>query len=126
MGLVDCGRYREGPMNVGIVEGAFPHGRGEPSVTATGGFWFQSLVGTPYRDVNEYLPKFKQVVAEAGRDAGAVPITLFGGTEDVDLLKRYRDMDVARVVTTLPPEPVEKTLPVLDHWAALIRRVNAG
>jgi hypothetical protein len=45
--------------------------------------------------------------------------------EDADLLKRYRDMDVARVVTTLPPEPAEKTLQVLDRWAELIRRVNA-
>ncbi len=54
-----------------------------------------------------------------------MPITLFGGTEDADRLKRYRDMGVARVVTTLPPEPAEKTLPVLDRWAELIRRVNA-
>jgi hypothetical protein len=42
-----------------------------------------------------------------------VPIKLVGGTEDADLLKRYRDMGVERVVTTLPPEPAEKTLPVL-------------
>jgi hypothetical protein len=65
------------------------------------------------------------MVAEAGRDPAGLPITLFGGTEDADLLKRYRDMGVARVVTTLPPEPADKTLPVLDGWAELIRRVNA-
>ena len=76
-------------------------------------------------DVNDYLPKFKQMVREAGRDPAALPITLFGGTEDLDLLKRYRDMGVARVVTTLPPEPADKTLPVLDRWAELIRRVNS-
>jgi hypothetical protein len=29
------------------------------------------------------------------------------------------------VVTTLPPEPSDKTLPMLDRWAELIRRVNA-
>jgi hypothetical protein len=65
------------------------------------------------------------MAAEAGRSPDALPITLFGGTEDADLLKRYRDMGVERVVTTLPPEPAEKTLPVLDRWAELIRRVNA-
>ena len=65
------------------------------------------------------------VVVEAGRSPDALPITLFGGTEDANLLKRYRDMGVERVVTTLPPEPAEKTLPVLDRWAELIRRVNA-
>ena len=79
----------------------------------------------PYGDVNEYLPKFKQMAAEAGRDLAELPITLFGGTEDADLLKRYRDMSVTRVVTTLPPDPADKTLPVLDRWAELIRRVNS-
>jgi len=43
---------------------------------------------------------------------------------DGDSLKRYRDMGVERVVTALPPEPADKTLPVLDRWAELIRRVN--
>jgi hypothetical protein len=53
-----------------------------------------------------------------------VPIKLFGGTEDADLLKRYWDMGVELVVTTLPPAPAGKTLPVLDRWAELIRTVN--
>jgi len=39
-------------------------------------------------------------------------------------LEAYRDMGVSRVVTTLPPDPAEKTLPVLDRCAALIRRAN--
>jgi hypothetical protein len=69
------------------------------------------------------------MVREAGRDPAALPITLFGGTEDLDLLKRYRDMGVARgvarLVTTLPPEPADKTLPVLNRWAELIRRVDS-
>ena|SRR5271163_2763458 len=30
-------------------------------------------------------------------------------------------MGVSRVVTTLPPDPAEKTLPVLDRCAAIIR-----
>jgi hypothetical protein len=29
------------------------------------------------------------------------------------------------VVTTLPPQPADETLPVLDRWSELIRRVNA-
>jgi len=40
-----------------------------------------------------------------------VPIKLFGGTEDADRSKRYRDMGVLRVVMTLPPELAEKTFP---------------
>ena len=45
----------------------------------------------------------------------AVQITLFGGTGDADLLKRCRDMGVARVVVTLQPEAAEKTLPLLER-----------
>ena len=57
------------------------------------------------------------MAAEVRRSPDALPITLFGGTEHADLLKRYRDMGVERVVTTFPPESAEKTLPVLDRWA---------
>jgi hypothetical protein len=56
--------------------------------------------------------------------AGTARATLFGGTEDADLLKRYRDMGAARVVVTLRPETADKTLPVLDRWADLIRPVR--
>jgi hypothetical protein len=49
---------------------------------------------------------------------------LFGGTEDADLLKRYRDVGAPRVVVTLHPETADKTLPVLDRWADLIRPVR--
>jgi probable F420-dependent oxidoreductase len=106
-----------------IVGGAFPHAARR--AVRYGDGWVPIAGRAPYGDVNDYLPKFKQMVAEAGRDPAALPITLFGGTEDADLLKRYRDMGVTRVVTTLPPEPAAKTLPVLDRWAELIRRVNA-
>ena len=106
-----------------IVGGAFPHAARRAIRYADG--WVPIAGRAPYGDVNEYLPKFKQMAAEAGRDLAGLPITLFGGTEDADLLKRYRDMGVTRVVTTLPPEPADKTLPVLDRWAELIRRVNA-
>ncbi len=106
-----------------IVGGAFPHAARRAIRYGDG--WVPIAGRAPYGDVNDYLPKFKQMVAEAGRDPASLPVTLFGGTEDADLLKRYRDMGIARVVTTLPPEPADKTLPVLDRWADLIRRVNA-
>jgi hypothetical protein len=34
-------------------------------------------------------------------------------------------MGAARVVVTLPPTTADKTLPLRDRWADLIRRVNA-
>jgi len=106
-----------------IVGGAFPHAARR--AVRYGDGWVPIAGRAPYGDVHDYLPKFKAMVPEAGRDLAALPITLFGGTEDLDLLKRYRDMGIARVVTTLPPEPADKTLPVLDRWSELIRRVNS-
>jgi probable F420-dependent oxidoreductase len=106
-----------------IVGGAFPHAARRAIRYGDG--WVPIAGRAPYGEVDEYLPKFEQMLAESGRDPAAVPVTLFGGTEDADLLKRYRDMGVARVVTTLPPERADKTLPVLDRWAELIRRVTA-
>src|SRR6185295_18638839 len=38
----------------------------------------------------------------AGRDPATVPITVFGVAEDGDLIKRYRDAGVARLLFNLP------------------------
>jgi hypothetical protein len=54
-----------------------------------------------------------------------VPITMFGTAPDADLVKRYRDIGVTRVVAGCPPEKADKTLPLLDKWAGIIRQVNA-
>ena len=75
--------------------------------------------------MTDYLPQFRQMAAEAGRDPASVPITVWGVGEDYDRLRRYADQDVSRLVVSLPPDAADKTLPVLDRWAALIRRVNS-
>ena len=33
-------------------------------------------------------------------------------------------MGVARVVGGCPPEPADKTLPLLDKWVGIMRQVN--
>ena len=59
-----------------------------------------------------------------GRDPGQMPVTIWGATEDYDRLRRYQDQGIARLVVSLPPEPADKTLPTLDRWAELIRRIG--
>ena len=44
----------------------------------------------------------------------------------MELIKRYQDLGVNRVSTSLPSEKAETILPVLDRWAAIIRAVNGG
>ena len=86
--------------------------------------WVPNASRPSYADVTEFLPHFRQMAAEMGRDVGEVPVTVWGVGEDVERIKRHQDQGVARVIVSLPPEPADKTLPVLDRWAALIRRVN--
>ncbi len=104
-----------------MVGGAFPHAARR--AVRCGDGWVPIAGRAPYGSVDDYLPKFKEM-ARGRRDDASLPITLFGGAEDEDLLKRYCDMGVARVVTTLPAEGAEQIIPELDRWAALIRRVN--
>src|SRR2546430_16306935 len=104
--MIPCPNQWKKPYPPIIVGGAFPHAARR--AVRYGDGWVPIAGRAPYGDVNEYLPKFKEMTAEAGRDPGALPITLFGGVEDLDLLQRYREMGVARVVTTLPPDPADK------------------
>src|SRR5579872_3297502 len=103
-----------------IVGGAFPHaarravryGNGWIPIAGRGG------------NLEDWLPGYKQMLAEAGRSLAEVPLTMFGVPQDDDTLKRYRDMGVARCVVACPPEPADKILPLLDRWVDTIRRVN--
>ncbi|MFL5284514.1 MAG: LLM class F420-dependent oxidoreductase, partial [Rhodopila sp.] len=76
-------------------------------------------------NLEEYLPRFREMAVEAGRDPQSLPVTIGGVPEDPAQLQRLRDLGVARVVTPLPPEKADKLLPILDRWAGLIRQVRA-
>jgi hypothetical protein len=65
------------------------------------------------------------MLKEAGRSLADVPVTMFGVPPDVEVIKRYRDMGIARVVAGCPPEKADKTLPLLDRWAEVIRQINS-
>jgi hypothetical protein len=77
-----------------------------------------------YADVTEFLPQFRQMAGEAGRDPASIPISIFGAPENLDRLKRYRDQGIARAVVTLPSARADEISPVLDRWADLIRRTR--
>jgi hypothetical protein len=74
-----------------------------------------------YGDVLGLLPEFRKMAADAGRDPATLPITVFGVAEDLDLIKRYREAGVARLVFNLPAAKADEVLPVLDRCATLMR-----
>jgi probable F420-dependent oxidoreductase len=105
-----------------IVGGAFPHGARRAARYGDG--WIP-LAGRPgYGDVFDTVPKFREMLKEAGRDAASCPVSVFSAPEDADTLKRYRDLGIDRVAIALPAETESVVLPILDRWAALIRQIG--
>ena len=109
------------PLRV-IVGGGFPLAARRAARYGNG--WIPIAGRASYGSFDDYFPKYKEMLAEAGRSLKDAPITMFGAAEDYDQLMRYQELGVARVVAGLPSEGADKTLPALDRWAGLLRRVN--
>src|SRR4029434_7930722 len=92
-----------------IVCGAFPHGARR--AIAYGDGWVPHARRPAYGDVLGLLPQFRAMATSAGRDLETLPITVFGVAEDADLIKRYRDAGVARLVFNLTPGQADEVLP---------------
>ena len=126
--IVDFPKMRTWPKPVQkphppvIVGGAFPHSARRAIRYGDG--WVPNASRPSYADVTEFLPQFRQMAADAGRDPAAVPVSIFGAPENLERLKRYSDQGIARAVVTLPSAKSDEILPVLDRWAELIRRTR--
>jgi probable F420-dependent oxidoreductase len=105
-----------------IVGGAFPYAARRALIYGDG--WIPHASRPQYGDVTDFMPRFRQMAAEAGREPGSVPVTVWGVAEDLDLLQRHRDLGIARVVVSLPSARAGAVLPILDRWAELIERVS--
>ena len=103
-----------------LVGGAMPHAARR--AIAYGDGWIP--LGGRGADVLEQLPRFRQMAAEAGRDADSLPVSVFGAEMDEDMLKRLRDAGIARVTFSLESEKEDQVLPVLDKIASLINSIG--
>ena len=72
----------------------------------------------------EFMPAWHRMAAEAGRDPQSLSVTLGGAPEDLAVLRRNRDLGVARMNVRLPPENEDIILPILDRWAKLIPQLR--
>jgi probable F420-dependent oxidoreductase len=105
-----------------IVGGAFPWAARRAIRYGDG--WIP-IAGSGRADPLDYLPRFRQMAEEAGRDPQSLEITLGGAPEDPDRLKRYRDLGVTRVNFPVPPAKADEVLPILDRVANLMRPLQA-
>jgi len=72
----------------------------------------------------EFMPRWRQMAQEAGRDLNTLSVYLGGAREDIGALKRHRDLGVTGVAVRLPPAKADQILPVLDRWAKLIPQLH--
>jgi probable F420-dependent oxidoreductase len=105
-----------------IVGGVFPYGAGRAIRYGDG--WVPHASRPEYGDVSDFLPQFHQMAKQAGRDPAALPITMFRVVEELDRLRHYRDIGIARVVITLPSAGAGEVVPLLDRWAEKMQRMG--
>jgi len=105
-----------------IVGGAFPYSARRAIRYGEG--WIPQAARGGYNEIADMIPEFRKMATEAGRDPKSIEITVWFPKQDPDLMKRYEDLGVARVVFNLESEKADKVLPVIDNLAGLMRIVN--
>src|ERR1700736_1001353 len=102
-----------------ILGGAFPWAA-RRAVRYGDGWYPNASSGNP----QEYLPRFRKMAQEAGCDPKSLSLRLGGAPDDLDRLKRFRDIGVDAVNLTLMSDKRGQILPILDHWAGHIRQLR--
>ena len=105
-----------------IVGGAFPYSARRAIRYGDG--WIPQAARGGYKEIADMFPEFRKMCADAGRDPASIAITVWFPRKDPDLMKRYQDLGVERVVFNVDSEPAAKVLPELDTIGALMAKVN--
>src|SRR5258708_26484621 len=105
-----------------LVGGNFPHGARR--ALAFGDAWMPLASMPQYADIAEFIPRFRQMAAETGRDPASVAVQVHNVSDDIAKLTRYRELGAIRAIVSLPSEKADTILPILDRWAALIPKAR--
>jgi probable F420-dependent oxidoreductase len=101
-----------------IVGGGFP--KAAQRAIAYGDGWIP--IAGP--DLVDQIGKFRQMAKEAGRDPNSLSVSAFAVQQDVEALRRFRDLRVERAIFLVPSAKSDTVLPMLDRWAELMRQVG--
>jgi probable F420-dependent oxidoreductase len=105
-----------------LVGGAFPYAARR--AVRYGDGWIPTVGRANLaNEILALLPKFRQMLTEAGRDPASCPVSFSGAPADLDLLKRARDAGIVRVGLSLQAATEAEAMPMLDKWAEFIRQV---
>jgi len=75
-------------------------------------------------DITEYLPEFRKMAEEGGRDPASLEVSIFGCTPKPEALKKFRDAGITRCVFGLPPADRDKVIPLLDQYAEIKSQIG--
>jgi probable F420-dependent oxidoreductase len=106
-----------------LVGGAFPYSARRAIRYADG--WMPQVTNAKAAPLTDVIPRFRQMAEEAGRDPASLTIIIGAQPPDRGLIERYAALGVEMVYPSLPSEPADKILPMLDQWAALKQRMQA-
>ncbi len=71
-------------------------------------------------DFRDRIAELNQLAAEAGR--GRLPVTIFGSPTDLEVIENHIEAGVDRIVLSLPSQPADRVLPLLERHAQLAQR----
>ena len=105
-----------------IVGGAYPYSARRAIRYGDG--WIPHAARGTYQEIADMIPEFRKMCAEAERDPASIAITVWFPGMDPDVMKRYMDLGVERVVFNVESIPASEALPVVDGIAELMHKVN--
>jgi probable F420-dependent oxidoreductase len=105
-----------------IVGGAFPYSARRAIRYGDG--WIPHASRGTYAEIADMMPDFRKMATAAGRDPASIEITVWSPKPDADLMRRYQDLGVKRVVFSLESEKADTILPVVDAWEKVMRQSN--
>jgi probable F420-dependent oxidoreductase len=105
-----------------LIGGAFPYSARR--AVRYGDGWMPQATAKDPTPLTDLIPRFRQMAAEAGRDPAAMQIMIGAQPPDAKLIGTYQALDVDVVYPSLPSEPADKILPMLDQWVEVMRVVN--
>ena len=95
-----------------------------PPAADFGGHWLP-IGGRAYSEpIAETIADLRARAEKAGRDPGAVTVSIFGAPADESRLTGLRDAGVHRAIFGLPPAGRDQVLPLLDKYAGLSARIG--
>jgi probable F420-dependent oxidoreductase len=127
--LIDFGPIRAWPKPARkphppvYVGGAFPYSA-RRAIRYAEGWLPQAARRGSYRQIADMIPEFRRMAAASGRDPGSIAITVWHARKDADLIRRYEDLGVERVVFALESDTADRLMPAMDGIAELMRSVN--